>query len=473
MASLLDDLFDPETVAKLKALSQPDEQQKQQALNNGLLTAGLGILANNTGNYGKAAPAIGAGGIMGLNNYNNTLQLQQRDAQEQLQMGMMLSKMKKEAELQDRQTKFMDSIPALFGGQSQPAPRPYQGQVSGAFQIDSPQQAQQLEAEYQKLLQTNPEEAAKVKEALVQQGLIKPSMQQSQPDWQKIGQAGVQASVAGMKGGEQLVKMADLMQPNIQYLDTGNGLMPYSKNGMPLPGAQMITKGMSPKEMADVQAKNAELAFKGIIPGGSALGVQPGNGLTPEGKAASAQTYAVETSKQFADKMGQINNADLKAGSNISKYQRIGDLLEGFDGSKLSPTGVDIAKFAKSVSFDIDPKLSNKEASAKIANEMALSLRDTSTGAGMPGAMSDADRNYLQSMIPSYTNSAAGRKQMISDAVAIEQRNQQVAKLARDYVKKNGQLDNDFYTELSQFSSSNPLFKPLERPSLDSFRKGK
>ena len=112
-----------------------------------------------------------------------------------------------------------------------------------------------------------------------------------------------------------------------------------------------------------------------------------------------------------------------------------------------------------------------KEAAAKIANEMALSLRDTSTGAGMPGAMSDADRLYLQSMIPSYQNSAQGRKQMITDAVAIEQRNQQVAKLARQYVKENGQLDNGFYDKLSEFSAANPLFKAIERPSLDSFRR--
>jgi hypothetical protein len=34
-----------------------------------LLTAGLGILANNTGNYGRAGPAIGRGALMGLQQY--------------------------------------------------------------------------------------------------------------------------------------------------------------------------------------------------------------------------------------------------------------------------------------------------------------------------------------------------------------------------------------------------------------------
>lgn len=288
MAGLLDDLFDPATMAKLKEMSQPDAQQRESAMQQGILATGLGILANNSGHYGAFSPAIGAGGMVGMNTYNNTLQQQQRDAMEQLQMGSMLSKMRKDSELQDRQSKFMDTIPAMFGNQTQAAPRPYQGQVSGNFQVGNQQQADMLESDYQKLLKVNPEEASKVRESLVQQGIIKPQTQQAAPGWQNVMQAGVQASVAGLKGGEQLMKAADLMQPSIQYLDTGAGLMPYSKNGMPLPGAQMITKSMSPKEAADVQAKNAELAFKGVIvPSGNqagGLGVQPqaGNGVSPE-----------------------------------------------------------------------------------------------------------------------------------------------------------------------------------------------
>ena len=35
----------------------------------GLLSAGLGILANNTGHYGAFGPAIGRGGLLGLQGY--------------------------------------------------------------------------------------------------------------------------------------------------------------------------------------------------------------------------------------------------------------------------------------------------------------------------------------------------------------------------------------------------------------------
>jgi hypothetical protein len=52
----------------------------------GLLAAGLGILANNYGNYGQAGPAIGKGGMMGLNTFLGERQVQERNkfAQQEL-----------------------------------------------------------------------------------------------------------------------------------------------------------------------------------------------------------------------------------------------------------------------------------------------------------------------------------------------------------------------------------------------------
>lgn len=51
-----------------------------------LLSAGLGILANNTGHYGQAGPAIGKGGLMGVNTF---LQLQRQAKQEEVQRAQM------------------------------------------------------------------------------------------------------------------------------------------------------------------------------------------------------------------------------------------------------------------------------------------------------------------------------------------------------------------------------------------------
>ncbi len=58
----------------------------------GLLAAGLGILANNYGNYGQAAPAIGKGGMMGLQTFLGERQVQERNkfAQQELDQRQQL-----------------------------------------------------------------------------------------------------------------------------------------------------------------------------------------------------------------------------------------------------------------------------------------------------------------------------------------------------------------------------------------------
>jgi hypothetical protein len=62
-----------------------EKQAKQQSPFNsdagmwGILAAGLGILANNYGNYGQAGPAIGKGGMMGLNTFLEQRQIAERN----------------------------------------------------------------------------------------------------------------------------------------------------------------------------------------------------------------------------------------------------------------------------------------------------------------------------------------------------------------------------------------------------------
>lgn len=48
-------------------------EDKRAAASQGLLSAGLGILANNYGNYGALGPALGKGGLLGIETYQNQL----------------------------------------------------------------------------------------------------------------------------------------------------------------------------------------------------------------------------------------------------------------------------------------------------------------------------------------------------------------------------------------------------------------
>lgn len=174
--------------------------------------------------------------------------------------------------------------------------------------------------------------------------------------------------------------------------------------------------------------------------------------------AAAQKVTAEQRAKDVADQRRNIMVSDMAASGNIAKYQQIGKLLQDVDGGALTPTGTHLASLANSIGLKIDKSLPNKEAAASLANEAALQLRSPAGGAGMPGAMSDQDRQFLASMTPNMSQSAQGRKQVIDAYVATQRRNQQVATFARNYEKKYGQIDNGFFDQMQAWSNSNPLF---------------
>jgi hypothetical protein len=184
-------------------------------------------------------------------------------------------------------------------------------------------------------------------------------------------------------------------------------------------------------------------------------------GMSPmqEVEVATRKTWQELTTKDHAKIYSELNNASMKNPSKIAKFEQIGKLLEDFEGGKLSGAGFELARLGNSVGLKVDTRLGNKEAAAAMANEMALDLRSTGDGAGMPGALSDADREFLKSMTPQMASSAEGRKQVINARTTLWRREMEVAGKARAYVKKYGSLDQDFFSQLSQWSERNPAFK--------------
>lgn len=164
----------------------------------------------------------------------------------------------------------------------------------------------------------------------------------------------------------------------------------------------------------------------------------------------------------FGKKFGQIQDAALESRSKLNKLDRMNQLLEGVQTGKLTPAGTELAAFADSLGIKIDKNLGNKQAAEALSNEFALELRNPSGGAGMPGAMSDSDRKYLTSMAPGLSTTPEGRKQMTETYAAIDKRNQEVARMAREYRKKNGSFDEGFYDELETFSNAHPMFGKQE-----------
>lgn len=158
----------------------------------------------------------------------------------------------------------------------------------------------------------------------------------------------------------------------------------------------------------------------------------------------------------------ELQQAGSGAPARLSKLDRMEQLMQGVQTGKLTPAMTQVASVAQSLGITLDEKLGAKQGLEALSNEIALSLRNPSGGAGMPGAMSDKDREFLSSMTPGLAKTPAGNKLIIETARKVAQRDQDVAKLARAYRKKHGSLDEGFYDELADYSASHPLFESAE-----------
>ncbi|MFK3857829.1 hypothetical protein [Agrobacterium pusense] len=94
--------------------------------------------------------------------------------------------------------------------------------------------------------------------------------------------------------------------------------------------------------------------------------------------------------------------------------------------------------------------------------QLALRLRDPSSGAGMPGAMSDADRNFLQSMSISLGNSPQANRLLAQYFMAIQQKNIDLNDLRAAYVEKNGRIDEGFRNQMAEYLAANDPTRKLQ-----------
>lgn len=180
----------------------------------------------------------------------------------------------------------------------------------------------------------------------------------------------------------------------------------------------------------------------------------------------SVRNYA-ETEEQKAigkargELFSTLNASAQKAQAKIAALSSIDSLMNGIETSALTPAGNAFAAYAKSLGVTIDPNLPRKEAAQAIMNQLALESRSTGEGGGMPGAMSDKDREFLIGMNPNMGQTAQGRKLLIEVQKRSAKRTQQMAQWARDYYKANGKFDEGFQDYAAAMAEKTPLFQDL------------
>lgn len=171
-----------------------------------------------------------------------------------------------------------------------------------------------------------------------------------------------------------------------------------------------------------------------------------------------------EYDKQSAKDMAEMNRDMIKgaqsANQKIATLNRLETLLT--NPAVKTGAGAQLAlqaqRVAKSV-FGIDTDgLSGAEAVNAISNQFALELRNPSGGAGMPGALSDKDREFLAQSTPGLERTEGGNRLIIDYMRRVAKRSVEVEALRREYIKTNKRLDEGFFDKLAEYSEKNPLF---------------
>lgn len=167
------------------------------------------------------------------------------------------------------------------------------------------------------------------------------------------------------------------------------------------------------------------------------------------------QAIGVASAKAEAD----INESSAKARTTIQTLGTMDQLLDRFRSSKIAPPLKTLQSWANAFGLPVDvSNLGAKEAFDALANQLALQSRNLGKGMVLAGQMSDKDLQFLQNMNPQLMISKGGNKLIIQVRKRLAQRQNEIAKLMRQYKKEHkGRFDaTDFdgYVEskLSQTS---------------------
>ncbi len=173
--------------------------------------------------------------------------------------------------------------------------------------------------------------------------------------------------------------------------------------------------------------------------------------------------YDEEMGKHMAQLNVDMMKGEQSANRTIGMLDRLDQLLK--DPNVYQGTGGDtfakVKGWSKALGIDVG-NMGPTEAVRAIANQFALELRNPAGGAGMPGALSDKDREFLVSMVPGLTNTREGNALLIDYMKRMNQRQLEVGRLRRDYVRQNGRLDEGFYQTLADYSAQNSLFNDMD-----------
>lgn len=214
---------------------------------------------------------------------------------------------------------------------------------------------------------------------------------------------------------------------------------------------------------AQIRNTQSEIANRPIQPGGP----DGGTGAVNPAWAAmeSLKLGQANTEKAYEG----IVAGGTAARSAMSTVNQLNTLLEQVNTGRLTTTTTGIKALAKGLGIDLEKMgirddVGPAQAAMALSNQLALTLRNPAGGAGMPGALSDSDRNFLASMTPSIEGTPEGRVLMVDWAKRMYQHQIELTRVANAYMQSKDAATNPrgLQIALQSYSDANPIFSPAD-----------
>lgn len=227
------------------------------------------------------------------------------------------------------------------------------------------------------------------------------------------------------------------------------------------------------------EAKIAKLEVPEVVRQVEAMGYPRG---TPEHQAMVRKIIekADRSETEYDKQIAKASAADYEKSTEAvrdahSKTQRLEQLqtlianpavYQGPQGDRVLAA----KKIAQTLGFSVEG-IADTEAMRAISNQMALSLRSTANGEGMPGAMSDADREFLLASTVGLNNTPAGNAALAKMMLETERYKIKANSEKMRYIQAN--KSNAGVAEyMTQWMAKNPMLSPETKREAEAAIKG-
>ncbi len=172
----------------------------------------------------------------------------------------------------------------------------------------------------------------------------------------------------------------------------------------------------------------------------------------------------------FAKSFSGYIEQEKAANRDYAKYKILGQYLQDAGSGILRGKTLKLQQLADSIGLPVDVKsLDAAQAVKVISNQMALALRSPAAGMGMPGQMSDKDREFLMESVPGLLNSPGAAQKIVGYYLKLVDRRKKVGRLAQKwYLDHEKTFDEaEFNQYLRIWTEENPLFPETNTTDAD------